>query len=90
MAENDNIDEKERTRKIKSSDEVGNVPNKRLKSGLSAAEEPSRKLLNKIANHVICKSNSLQAIATDMGIQEGTFLVFKLIIPMIPNVKHKR
>ena len=73
MAETNNIDEKERSRKRKSSDEVGNVPNKRLKSELSAAEEPSRKLLNKIANHVICKSHSLQTIATDMGIQEGPF-----------------
>ena len=73
MAENDNIDEKGRSRKRKSSDEVGNVPNKRLKSGSSAEEEPSRKLLNKIAEHVVCSSNSLQAIATDLGIQEGHF-----------------
>ena len=73
MAENDNIDKKERTTKRKSSDEVGNVSNKRLKCGLSEQEEPSRKLLNKIAEHVIRKPNYLQAIATDLGIQEGHF-----------------
>ena len=66
MAQKDDGGEKGRIRKRKPSEEVGDVSNKRLKSALSEDEEPSKKLLNRIADHVIC--SHLQAIATDLGI----------------------